>query len=205
MRKNCIVSERKGIRAVCVLTPRLFSYSTLTSRLGRKKRVIVFLFCLTWELIFSSHESKRCWAVHRDQRINCDFVAIRAKQSGTVKTVKHSKNDYHECSRQVSKGRTSTAETLTRSGRKKSFTNRDRNALRHKCTDWRNISGKKKRFYYRTMTSSYKRRLHYGILNFKPSKPTFLYTLRLVNSETPLGTSSGNEHVSKTSNIRKHC
>ena len=27
--KNCIVSERKGIRAVCVLSPRLFSYSTL--------------------------------------------------------------------------------------------------------------------------------------------------------------------------------
>ena len=40
---------------------------------------------------------------HRDQRINCYSVAIRAKQSGTVKTVKHSKNDYVECSRQVSK------------------------------------------------------------------------------------------------------
>ena len=36
--ENCIVSEGKGIRAACVLTPRLFSYSTLTSRLGRKKR-----------------------------------------------------------------------------------------------------------------------------------------------------------------------
>ena len=42
--KNCIVSERKGIRAVCVLTPRLFSQYTLTSRLGRKKLVIYF-FC----------------------------------------------------------------------------------------------------------------------------------------------------------------
>ena len=38
---------------------------------------------------------------HRDQRINCYSVAIRAKQSGTVKTVGHSKNDYHECSKQV--------------------------------------------------------------------------------------------------------
>ena len=38
--KNCIVSKRKGIGAVCVLTPRLFSHSpTLTSRLGG------FLFC----------------------------------------------------------------------------------------------------------------------------------------------------------------
>ena len=53
-----IVSERKGIRTSCVLTPRLFSYSTLTSRLGRKKAHI-FLFCF-WQLIFSSHESKRC-------------------------------------------------------------------------------------------------------------------------------------------------
>ena len=43
-KKNCIVSERKGITAVCVLTPRLFSYSTLTSRLGLKKGY-VFLFC----------------------------------------------------------------------------------------------------------------------------------------------------------------
>ena len=39
-----IVSERKGIRTSCVLTPRLFSYSTLTSRLGRKKGVIFFCF-----------------------------------------------------------------------------------------------------------------------------------------------------------------
>ena len=100
--KNCIVSERKGIRPVCVLTPRFFSHSTLTSRLGCKKMVIFFLFCF-WELIFCSHESKRCWTVHRDQRINCDTVALRAKQSGTVKTVEHSKNDYHECSKQVSK------------------------------------------------------------------------------------------------------
>ena len=38
---------------------------------------------------------------HGDQRINCYSVAIRAKQSGTVKTVGHSKNDYHECSKQV--------------------------------------------------------------------------------------------------------
>ena len=28
--RNCIVSERKGIRAVCVLTPRLFSHSVKT-------------------------------------------------------------------------------------------------------------------------------------------------------------------------------
>ena len=61
---------------------------------------------------------------HRDQRINCYSVAIRAKQSGIVKTVGHSKNYYHECKY----GRTGTEETLTRSGRKKSFTNRDRNA-----------------------------------------------------------------------------
>ena len=33
--KNCIVPERKGIRAVCVLTPGIFNYSTLCSRLGR--------------------------------------------------------------------------------------------------------------------------------------------------------------------------
>ena len=38
---------------------------------------------------------------HRDQRINCYSGAIRAKQSRTVKPVGHSKNDYHECSKQV--------------------------------------------------------------------------------------------------------
>ena len=128
VRKNCIVSERKGIRAVCVLTPPLLSNSTLTSRLGRKKMVIFFLFCF-WELTFSSHESKRCWTVYRDQRINCYSVAIRAKQSGTVKTVEHSKNDYVAYVPSKYR-RTGTVETLTPSGRKKSFTNRDRNAFK---------------------------------------------------------------------------
>ena len=33
----------------------------------------------------------------------CDTVALCAKQSGTVKTVEHSKNDYHKCSKKVSK------------------------------------------------------------------------------------------------------
>ena len=33
-----IVSERKGIRTSCVWRPRLFSYSKVTLRLGRKKR-----------------------------------------------------------------------------------------------------------------------------------------------------------------------
>ena len=46
-KKNCIVSERKGITAVCVLTPRLFSYSTLTSRLGLKKGLCFFVLFLT--------------------------------------------------------------------------------------------------------------------------------------------------------------
>ena len=34
---------------------------------------------------------------------NCYSVTNRAKQSGTVKAVEHSKNDCHECSKQVSK------------------------------------------------------------------------------------------------------
>ena len=42
--KNCIVFERKGIRAVCALTPRLISHSTSTSRLGRKKWSYFFGF-----------------------------------------------------------------------------------------------------------------------------------------------------------------
>ena len=125
--KNCTVAERKEIRAVCVLTPRLFSHSTLSSRLGRYKGSYYFLFCL-WEFIFSSHESKRCWTVHSDKQINYYSVGIRAKQSGTVKNVEHSKNDYHECSKQVRKD--CTVETLMQSGRKRSFTNRDRNALK---------------------------------------------------------------------------
>ena len=93
------------------------------------KRVIFFLFCL-WEFIFSSHESQRCWTVHSDKRINYYSVGIRAKQSGTVKNLEHSKNDYHEHSKQVPKDLTGTVETLMRSGRKRSFTNRDRNALK---------------------------------------------------------------------------
>ena len=31
----------------------------------------------------------------------CYSVRIRAKQSGTVKNIEQSKNDYHECSKQV--------------------------------------------------------------------------------------------------------
>ena len=45
--RNCVVSERKGIRAVCVLTPLLLSYSILTSRLGRKKGSYFFVLLLT--------------------------------------------------------------------------------------------------------------------------------------------------------------
>ena len=125
--KNCIVSERKGIRAVCVLTPRLFSHSTLSSRLGRKKMVIFFLFCF-WELIFRSHESKRCWTVHRDQEL--------------IVTLLQSVQDKAELSRLLNipttnitsvlskDRRIGTAKTLMPSGKKKSFTNRDRNALK---------------------------------------------------------------------------
>ena len=90
--KNCIVSERKEIRAVCVLTPCLFSHSVKVKSL--KNGHIFFWFCF-WEFIFSIHESKRCWTVHRDERINYYSVGIREKQSGTVKNVEHSKNDYH--------------------------------------------------------------------------------------------------------------
>ena len=122
VRKNCIVSERKGIRAVCVLTTPLFS------QVRSQKNGHIFLFCF-WQLIFSSHESKRCWTVHRDQRTNCYSVAIRAKQSGTVKAVEHSKNDYVAYVPSKYR-RTDTVETLTPSGRKKSFTNRERNAFK---------------------------------------------------------------------------
>ena len=121
-KKNCIVSERKGIRAVCVLTTPLFS------QVRSQKNGHNFLFCF-WQLIFSSHESKRCWTVHRDQRTNCYSVAIRAKQSGTVKAVEHSKNDYVAYVPSKYR-RTDTVETLTPSGRKKSFTNRERNAFK---------------------------------------------------------------------------
>ena len=62
-----------------------------------------FVFCLLWEFIFSSRESKRCWTVHRDERIDYYSVGVRKKQSGTVKNVKHFKNDYHERSKQVPK------------------------------------------------------------------------------------------------------
>ena len=46
----------------------------------------------------------------------------------TVKTVKHSKNDYHECFRQVSKDWHSG--DFDAKWKEKSFTNRDGNALK---------------------------------------------------------------------------
>ena len=100
--KNCIVSERKGIKAVCVLTPRLFSHSTLSSRLGRKKMVI-FFFVLLLRINFSFSSVEKVLNCPQRPRINCYSVAIRARQSGTVKTVEHSNNEYHECSKQGSK------------------------------------------------------------------------------------------------------
>ena len=102
--KNCIVSERKGIRhktCLCFDTP-FFQSFNINFKVRSQKNGHFCLFCF-WKLIFCSHESKRCWTVHRDQRINCDTVALRAKQSGTVKTVEHSKNDYHKCSKQALK------------------------------------------------------------------------------------------------------
>ena len=35
----------------------------------RNGHIYIYIFCF-WEFIFSSHESKRCWTVHRDERIN---------------------------------------------------------------------------------------------------------------------------------------
>ena len=96
-------SFRKKRNKSCLCFDTSFNQSfNINFKVRSQKMVIFFWFCF-WELIFSSHESKRCLTVHRDQRINCYSVVIRAKQSGTVKTVEHSKNDYHECSKQVPK------------------------------------------------------------------------------------------------------
>ena len=50
------------------------------------------------QLAFELQNSHVC-----EKGSNCYSVAIRAKQSGTAKAVEHSKSDYRECSKQVSK------------------------------------------------------------------------------------------------------
>ena len=57
--------------------------------------MVIYFFCFASDNLF--------WTVHRDERINYYSVWIREKQSGTVKNVEHSKNDYHERSKQVPK------------------------------------------------------------------------------------------------------
>ena len=67
------------------------------TRLGRKKMVIFFFLLCFLELIFKfSLVEKELNCPQRPK--NCYSVAIHAKQSGTVKTVEHSKNDHYECS-----------------------------------------------------------------------------------------------------------
>ena len=89
-------SFRKKRNKSCLCFDSSFIHSfNINFKVRSQKMVTFFLLCF-WELIFSSHESKWCWTVHRDHRINCYSVAIRAKQSGTVKTVEHFKNDYYE-------------------------------------------------------------------------------------------------------------
>ena len=93
--------KKRNKTCLCFDTP-FFQSFNINFKVRSQKNGHFFLFCF-WKLIFCSHESKRCWTVHRDQRINCDTVALRAKQSGAVKTVEHSKNDYHKSSKQASK------------------------------------------------------------------------------------------------------
>ena len=89
---------RKGIRAVWVLTPLLFSYSILTSRLGRKKGSYFFVLLLTINLSLKGVEL----STETKELIVTLSQSVQNKAL-TVKTVKHSKNDYHECFRQVSR------------------------------------------------------------------------------------------------------
>ena len=75
-------------------------------------------------------DSKRCRIVHRDGRIKlyCYSVELREKQSGTVKNIKHSQNDYHEHSKQVPNDWLSA--DFDAKCQEKELHHRDRNALK---------------------------------------------------------------------------
>ena len=94
--------KKRNKSCFCFHTSLIQSFNIKFKVTSLKKGSITFFFRL-WEFIFSSHESKRCWTVHRDERINYYSVGICAKQSGTIKNVEHSKNDSHERSKQVPK------------------------------------------------------------------------------------------------------
>ena len=88
-------------------------------------------FCFASENLFSALMSQKRAEPSTEMKINYYSVGIHEKQCGTVKNVEHSKNDYHEVLSKYRRIR--TVETLLQSGRKlkRSFTNRDRNALKH--------------------------------------------------------------------------
>ena len=60
-------------------------------------------FCFASENLFSALMSRKRAEPSTEMKINYYSVGIHEKQSGTVKNVQHSKNDYHERSKQVPK------------------------------------------------------------------------------------------------------
>ena len=73
--------------------------------------------------------SRKSAELSTEMKINYYSVGIHEKQSGTVKSVEHSKNDYHKRSKQVPKNWHSG--NFDAKWQERSFTNRDRNALKH--------------------------------------------------------------------------
>ena len=114
--KICIVTERKEIRAVCVLTPRLSSHSTLRSRLVAKKWS--YFFCFASENLFSALMSRK-------------GAELSTETKDLINTLSESVKNKSELSRMLNIPRTTitsvlskyqrtgTVETLTRSCRKR--------------------------------------------------------------------------------------
>ena len=125
-KKNCIAHGRKEIRAVCVLTPCLFNIKF-------KVKLIQYghiFFCFASENLFSALMSRK-------------GAELSTETKELIITLSESVQNKAELSRMLNiprttlmsvlskHRRTGTVETLKRSGRKRSFTNRDRNALKH--------------------------------------------------------------------------
>ena len=129
-------------------------------------------FCFASENLCSGLMSRKGAELSTQTKINYYSVGIHEKQSETVKNVQHSKNDYHERSKQVPKNWHSG--NFDAKWQERSFTNRDRNAFKPLVKSNRRLTVqditlklnecKTKTFSQRTMqrvlhSEGYKRRL----------------------------------------------
>ena len=98
--RNKLHSSRKKRNKRCLY----FDTSLIQSFNVRSLKKGHIFFGFAYENLFSALTSRKGAELStKTKEFNYYSVGIRAKQSGTVKNVQHSKNDYHERSKQVPK------------------------------------------------------------------------------------------------------